>query len=180
MKKKTYDIITTIAMVVLGLLMFILGVKGFSYVKDDCDSNYIRSGLTFIMSLGAALSTAGIAYYACRFFSGGCYLEVVDNDRIAEIYFGIGAIISFVLIVISSVILSQLKSHKKVCGGDRLQQIMVATLVLSTILFFVCGAGAIFAAVGIPAWMRGKPKNNVVKRVNPVNPGNYGRSRYLL
>lgn len=159
--KEIYDRVAFIAMLVIGILLFVLAINSYKHVSIVCPDNNIRNSITAIMALGAGMTTAGICYWVCIINSKNCYGSSEYSGHTAEIYYGIGSLLSLIIIVCSSIVLSGISKYGENCGGEKLKEIMVLVMVLSIICLVACSLGGYFAAFGVPAWMKDKSDEKV-------------------
>ena len=72
---KLYMHVGMVMMIVIGIIIFIIGTAGYKHISKECDSNRMRDSLTFLIALGASLTTIGIGYWACIYSSTSCFSE---------------------------------------------------------------------------------------------------------
>jgi len=148
--KKTYDIIAMLGAIVMGILFFVIVQLSFKHIKSSCDNKPLRICLTIILALSASLSTAAIAYLFCNAKSGSCYDEHRDQNT-AAVYFIIGGIINFGILVCLSIALREVDKSGDECGGKKVKLYLIALTVISSILLVSMILGIVFAKVGLSA-----------------------------
>lgn len=151
--KKTYDIVATIGMFIMGAIIFVLSIQAYKEVSSTCKEKAIRACLTAITAFGAAMITLPLCFWGCMWKSEKCYDEINEDEpsKIAEIYFGTGALVSLAIIICCGIVIS--KVDKPGCGGAGTKRYTITLLVLSIISFLGLGFGVLFASQGIPQHM---------------------------
>ena len=138
-EKQAIDMIVSIISVVAGIIIFYFSVSGYDYISPKCANNTLRNSLTSIIALSAGVATSGVCYFGCMLGSDNCYSGVDRATNTSTIYFSISAVISFALIVSSSIVLAEAKTES--CGGSNLKRNMGIVLGLSILIFLASAFG---------------------------------------
>lgn len=135
MKKKTVDRIFIFLYFVMGILNLILSIDCISRLKEKCDSNIVRDGLTAIMVVSCILITVGISYFFCNWRGGECY-EKNTEDSSSKVYMGLSTFISLAQAVTLILVITQIRGscYEKTEDGKKLRFNLWAMLILNIIV----------------------------------------------
>ena len=128
-------------LMITGIFMAYFSSKCFSLINENCTQPLVRTSLTLIMVLSCICITIPVTY-------GFCVLELdcanqVGSETKSSIYMFIAMALSITLIILCSMILTDIKKDKTNCGGSSAFTNTIVILVLSIILLIV-SSGIIF------------------------------------
>lgn len=157
--KEEVDTVLMIAVVFLGFILFILAVFTFKGLNKACPVAIIKSGVTALMAMGAIMTTVGIGYFICT-SNNTCYFNE-GTTSVTEIYFGVATLLSILMVVLSSLMLSNFDKNSRECGDKDVRGKLVGFVAVSVVLFIACIAGSTITSI-VPRWYGQKPAQKKV------------------
>jgi len=138
------DSIAVFVLGIVGAVFTLFSAGAFKNIDADCPSAIIRNSWTAILTIGACMITACIAFFVCTLLTGSCYSEM-GGIRTADMYFGFFSVFNLVIIGLCSAILKEygdLKKDKKTSCDDTSEnnkKYIFVILILAGLSLLICG-----------------------------------------